>query len=314
LLIVVALVMTTVGATAGASDEKATNCFGRTPTIWGTNFGETIWGTSGKDVIWAGGGNDTIYGLGGNDYICGGKGNDWIEGGGGKDRIKGQGGSDTIWGDNGNDKLIGNGGADFLYGGSGNDVLKGGGGNDYLDGSPGISDKDIGGSGWDDCFAGDWTILSCENLFGGGGPGPGPGGSLDWTLPASKTASLVAGFSGDPRTWNITSGGSVDVFADIGCAGYAQAAPDFELSYTSGAFNLLRFYWIANSFGDDAVLVINAPDAQWYCNDDSWGGLNPTIDFNNPMTGTYDVWVGSRFSGDFDSGTLFVTEVVGNHP
>jgi hypothetical protein len=124
---------------------------------------------------------------------------------------------------------------------------------------------------------------------------------------------LSGGFLPDPRTWGVTSGGSVDVsYLGGTCVGWAAQAPDFQLSWSGGT--QLRFYWIANIVGDDAVLVVNDPAGNWHCNDDSYSTLNPTVTFGAAMNGTYDVWVGSRWNGDFDSGTLYVTELGGNHP
>jgi sugar lactone lactonase YvrE len=87
-------------------------CAGRTPTVVGTNAGETIRGSAFADVISTLGGKDKVKGLGGNDVVCGGPGKDKLAGGKGKDRLLGQGGRDK------------------LSGGKGKDVCKGGGGRD----------------------------------------------------------------------------------------------------------------------------------------------------------------------------------------
>jgi len=42
--------------------------------------------------------------------------------------------------------------------------------------------------------------------------------------------------------------------------------------------------------------------------------VNPTIDFNNPAGGSYDVWIGSYAANTTISGTLYLTENSGNHP
>jgi hypothetical protein len=42
--------------------------------------------------------------------------------------------------------------------------------------------------------------------------------------------------------------------------------------------------------------------------------VNPTIDFNAPSSGRYDVWIGSFSPGTNISGTMSVTENTGNHP
>ena len=117
---------------------------------------------------------------------------------------------------------------------------------------------------------------------------------------------LTSGFVPDPFTQSITSGGQVDVsYLGGGCSGFATSAPDFSVNYTSGAFPTLRFYFIGSG---DTTMIINAPNASYFCDDDSFGTLNPTIDFNSPSSGRYDIWIGSYQSGTFISGTLYVTE------
>lgn len=137
--------------------------------------------------------------------------------------------------------------------------------------------------------------------------------TLNFSLPANfGTTSLTSGFVPDPFTRGMTSGGSVDVsYLGGGCRGFATSAPDFSVSYTSGAFPLLRFYFVGNG---DTTMIINAPNASYFCNDDSFGTLNPTIDFNSPSSGRYDIWIGSFSQGAFVSGTLNVTESNANTP
>jgi hypothetical protein len=137
--------------------------------------------------------------------------------------------------------------------------------------------------------------------------------TLNFSLPANYgSTALTSGFVPDPFTRGITSGGSVDVsYLGGGCRGYATPAPDFSVNFTSGAFPTLRFYFIG---GGDTTMIINSPSGSYFCNDDSFGTLNPTIDFNSPASGRYDIWIGSFASGSFVSGTLYVTESTGNHP
>jgi uncharacterized protein YraI len=137
--------------------------------------------------------------------------------------------------------------------------------------------------------------------------------TLNFSLsPNYGSSTLASGFVPDPFTVGVTSGGSVNVaYLGGGCTGFATSAPDFSINYTSGAFPTLRFYFIGNG---DSTLIINAPSGSYFCNDDSFGTLNPTIDFSAPSSGRYDIWVGSYAEGAFVSGTLYVTENTGNHP
>lgn len=144
-------------------------------------------------------------------------------------------------------------------------------------------------------------------------PTPNPQPTLNYSLPSNYgSTSLTSGFVPDPFQVGITSGGSVNVsYLGSGCAGFATQAPDFSVNYTNGAFPTLRFYFVGNG---DSTMVVNAPNGVYRCNDDSFGTLNPTIDYASPSSGRYDVWIGSFSSGQFISGTLNVTESTGNHP
>lgn len=136
--------------------------------------------------------------------------------------------------------------------------------------------------------------------------------SLDWTLPPTYgSESLISGFTPDPYTHSITSGGSVNVSQlNLGsnCVGYAARAPDFSVHYTAGSFTRLRFFFVG---GGDTTLIVNDPQTNWRCDDDSGGNLNPMVTFNNPRSGRYDIWVGSYHRGAYITGTLYVTEL--NH-
>jgi uncharacterized protein YraI len=137
--------------------------------------------------------------------------------------------------------------------------------------------------------------------------------TLNYSLPPTfGSTSLTAGFVPDPFSVGITSGGVVDTsYLGSGCYGFAAVAPDFSVNYTSGGASLLRFYFIGSG---DTTMIINTPGGSYVCVDDSFGTLNPTIDFNSPSSGRYDVWIGSYSQGAFVPGTLFVTELSGNHP
>ena len=138
---------------------------------------------------------------------------------------------------------------------------------------------------------------------------------LDYRLqPNFGSEDLTSGFSPDPFSAEVTSGGPIDASYLGGvCRGYATAAPDFDVTYTAGDLSLLRFYFVADG-ADDTTLIINAPDGSWHCNDDAPGTIDPQFDFQDPASGLYDVWVGSYQSGTEISGTLYVTELESNGP
>ncbi|MBN2471402.1 MAG: SH3 domain-containing protein, partial [Anaerolineae bacterium] len=140
-----------------------------------------------------------------------------------------------------------------------------------------------------------------------------PVATLNFSLPPSHGAtSRTSGFVPDPVAVGMTGGGPVNVsYLGGGCSGYTTSAPNLRVNYTAGAFPLLRFYFIGNV---DSTMVINTPGGSYICVDDSFGTLHPTIDFNNPASGAYDIWIGSFSPDGTVSGTLYMTENSGNHP
>ncbi|AZU03541.1 peptidase domain-containing protein [Glycocaulis alkaliphilus] len=140
----------------------------------------------------------------------------------------------------------------------------------------------------------------------------------DFTLqPTYGETSLRAGFSPDPHVVDLQAGGSVranslrdsgsgNAVRDGRCAGSIADAPDYSLNFTAGGGTLpLR---IGASSSSDTTLVINGPDGSWYCDDDGGEGLNPLIEFNNPSSGRYDIWVGTFGSSSLADARLFISE------
>ncbi len=84
-------------------DRCVQRCFGRRPTICGSNGRDELRGTRGRDVIDGRGGNDRIAGIRGDDRICGGAGKDVLSGGAGRDKLDGGKGRDQCDGGSGED-------------------------------------------------------------------------------------------------------------------------------------------------------------------------------------------------------------------
>ena len=139
----------------------------------------------------------------------------------------------------------------------------------------------------------------------------GTASAQDFTLsPAFGQANLSAGFSPDPYTVNMTAGGNIDASAAFGgsCAGMIANAPDFRLNYQAGGFSL----YLGAVSSTDTTIVVNAPDGSWYCDDDSGGNLDPLLTFSNPMSGRYDIWIGTYGSGsDLAQATIRISELGG---
>lgn len=145
--------------------------------------------------------------------------------------------------------------------------------------------------------------------YGGAGYGGGYGGgygspnaSLDATY---GNVYLQAGFDEDPYTIDLAAGGTVNAAsAASGCEGIVAVAPDVQLTYDAGGYNLT----IRTSAGVDTTLLINGPDGRWYCDDDSGGGTDAAFTFYNPQTGVYDIWVGV-YSGANAPAQVLITEL-----
>lgn len=143
-----------------------------------------------------------------------------------------------------------------------------------------------------------------------GGGGSSSGGRPDYTLdPNYGTARLRSGFTPDPHRVRLQSGGSIDASV-LGnpCRGFVSRAPDYRVDYVSGRLPLN----ISVQSSSDTTLVVNGPDGNWYCDDDSGGGLNPSIRFDTPRSGQYDIWVGTYGSARLESAILDISELYSN--
>jgi len=124
--------------------------------------------------------------------------------------------------------------------------------------------------------------------------------------PSYGTINLNAGFTPDPYKVNVSSGGNTDA-ATIGspCAGNIANAPDIRVVYSSGSLPLI----ISAKSEYDTTLVVNAPDGLWYCDDDSGEGVNPSVRFNKPMSGRYEIWVGTYAGTDYRPAVVDISEL-----
>ena len=130
---------------------------------------------------------------------------------------------------------------------------------------------------------------------------------LDPSLPSNfGSVALDLGFPDDPDLTDVTSGGDIDAsYLPGACVGFATAEPDLKLDYGGGG-DYLRIFFEPDTAGDTA-LVVSDPDGNWHCNDD-FDGLNPAVEFTDPLGGVYDIWVASFVSGDFVDGVIGLTE------
>lgn len=149
---------------------------------------------------------------------------------------------------------------------------------------------------------------------GGGSAGPG-GLTIGGSASNFGSFRVTPGFLPDPQSVGVVSGGDLDVRAlglGPGCVGWATRQPDY-IMMLDGSSGSLRVYAVSTG-GDDTTLIINAADGSWHCNDDSYGGTNPSVDLPGAGPGQYDIWVGSYRQGVQAHANLYVTEIGSNHP
>lgn len=121
---------------------------------------------------------------------------------------------------------------------------------------------------------------------------------------------LTTGFTPDPYTVDVVSGGGIDAStsnAGAGCAGWVTGQPDVIVHFDEMS-GFLRFAFRPGTEGADGTLVINDGQGNWHCNDDA-SGLNPVVDLADAPPGQYDIWIGSYNAEDRISGQLLVTEL-----
>jgi len=125
--------------------------------------------------------------------------------------------------------------------------------------------------------------------------------------PNYGTVNLVSGFTPDPYVVRLQSGGSVDTSRlNNNCRGFITDAPDVRLNYEAGDLPL----YISVNSSADTTLVINGPDGSWYCDDDGGTrGLNPSIRFETPQSGRYEIWVGTYGSSELRNAQLNISEL-----
>ncbi|MBF9036361.1 trypsin-like serine protease [Rhodobacterales bacterium HKCCE2091] len=144
-------------------------------------------------------------------------------------------------------------------------------------------------------------------------PFAAPATAQDYTLPPTfGVVTIATGFLPDPNWISVLAGGMnrgeySDDSTGARCVGYFADAPDFRLHYEAGDQYPLAIYVDSR---EDTVLLVNTPDGAWHCNDDMMA-LNPGIEFDTPLSGQYDIWVGTfaPTDGEYPPATLAFTEV-----
>ncbi|WP_417497380.1 hypothetical protein [Maricaulis sp.] len=125
--------------------------------------------------------------------------------------------------------------------------------------------------------------------------------------PNSGTLNLRAGFSDDPRRVAVRAGGDLDGSRGTGdyCWGQISEAPDVWLNYSA---NDQHDLYLSMESDADTTLIVQGPDGNWICDDDSAEELNPGIRLTDPAAGRYAIWAGRYSGGAIADATLFVSE------
>jgi hypothetical protein len=122
---------------------------------------------------------------------------------------------------------------------------------------------------------------------------------------AYLTLDMKAGFALDPFLVSLNGGGEVDASTfNTSCVGYINDKPVLTARWT-GAVDQLRVFFYSDS---DSTLVIKQPDGSYLCADDLADNvLDPEVTVANPVTGTYQVWIGSFDANQLIPGLLVIT-------
>ena len=105
--------------------------------------------------------------------------------------------------------------------------------------------------------------------------------------PIQGTITLASGFTPDPWPQALHLQPDINL-EDVGYYGYTTSQPLINLSYEAADLPLVL---TAESTVHDLVMLVYAPDGEWYFNDDL-RDLNPGLQFDYPESGTYMIWVG----------------------
>lgn len=108
---------------------------------------------------------------------------------------------------------------------------------------------------------------------------------------AYLTVDLGGGFALDPFFVSVNGGGPVDASTfDDACMGWVSERPVVQLNWSGTAAFAEAFIYSDHN----PSLVIEAPDGSFICNDNTNDMLlDPTIEVANPVTGTYNIWIGN---------------------
>lgn len=138
------------------------------------------------------------------------------------------------------------------------------------------------------------------------GPTPGAAPGIENPEPSAYlTLDMQAGFALDPFLVSLNGGGEVDAATlDPACVGYINDKPVLTANW-EGAVDFLRIFFYSDS---DSTLVIQQPDGAYLCADDvDENVLDAELVAEQPVAGTYKIWIGSYEPNQLIPGLLVIT-------
>ena len=128
---------------------------------------------------------------------------------------------------------------------------------------------------------------------------------VDLSQKAYVTLDIQAGNPLDPFIVSVNGGGSLDAAALGGdCRGFVNIEPVARINW-QGEAAMSRIFFFSDH---DPTLIVQSPDGEFHCNDDANVLLlDPSITFQKPQPGTYNIWVGSYHPDQLIPGVLVVT-------
>jgi len=108
----------------------------------------------------------------------------------------------------------------------------------------------------------------------------------------------------EARSFSVIAGGEENISrcgirnnTDGAPEGFVAEAPDFELYYQGGGYEL-EFRVESDC---DSILLINTGSGNWYFDDDDNGNLDAKIRLGRASDGWYDIWIGTLERGNCDA-------------
>lgn len=127
-----------------------------------------------------------------------------------------------------------------------------------------------------------------------------------WLEPEFGTIELETGFTPDPHEFEFVAGGELGL-GDMGYVGYVAESPDYDLVYEAGdEYPLVISAELVENYSEGEIfLLVNTPDENWYY--DWHDGRKPIIQFDNPQSGYYNIWVGT-LTGSYPDVKIRISE------